>query len=137
MPVPTPDPVNEVMSSGAGHLGWPDFATISVALTTVAALLWKILGKHKEDAPAAPEPQSSSVELELLRSKISQLRTLAEDLDERYTELKKEIRSLEETIEDNDKDTSRSIKKLETDIEDLKRRMDKIIELILKLLSEQ
>lgn len=136
MPPPTPDPVSTSLLSSAGHLGWADFATIIGVVIALLTFLGTLLLKNKGKDTTEGVPHSTE-ELDQLKAKIKQLQSLAESLDENYTELKKEIRSLEDSLEDFDRTKSKDIRKLESEIEDLKRRMDKIIDLILKLLSDQ
>ena len=138
MPVPTPDPVNESLASGAGHLGWADFATIIGVVIAFLTFLGTLIVKGKKGkVEVSNDEEDSSVEVDQLKAKIKTLQKLAEELDENYTELKKEIGELEGNLEDLDKTTGKDIAKLEKEIDILKAKMDKIIDLILKLLSDQ
>ena len=133
MPTPTPDPVNESISSGiAANLGWADFATIMGSLIAILSFVYALVkGKKVSDSDNSEGAKDDDKETRRsIEAKVRDIKRLTEDLDDSYRELKKEIDSLEDSIDDLDKKTAKDIRRLEE-------KMDKIIDLILKLLSEQ
>lgn len=132
MTIPTPDPAAEVMSSGSGsigRLGWPDFATIIATVISVLAFIWALIRK-REGSDSEGKPTTKEAGMEEFKSKIKNLKELTDDLDDSYKELKKEVSSLEDSLEDLDKKTGKDIRRLEE-------KMDKIIDMMMKLLSEK
>lgn len=129
LPVPTPDPVNEANASGGGYLGWPDFATIMGALAVVGGLILAIMKQLKG---GSDDDSKKSSGVDEIKEKLKELRALAESLEEDYDDLKKEVADLKQKADKSeivDETTAKDIDKLE-------KKIDRLIDMMLKMLSE-
>lgn len=135
-----PNPVQEA-NSEASSLTWQDVAALISGLIALLSFLYAMLHKKKKDKheheeePDVEEENERKIklvrsELDDLQKKCSDLNKLVEELDDRYRDLKKEVASLEDELHDLEKGSSKDVRRLEE-------KMDRIIDMILKFVSEQ
>lgn len=127
--MPLPDPETTKTAIEASSLTWEAFGTIVGTVVAVlgflAGIIWKIFDSRKAKDETKEEEKKDDVEIENLKQKQKETEDLVRKLQEDYNTLKTEIALLKS----KDETTAKDIEKLEGNI-------DRIIDMLLKALSE-
>lgn len=124
--MPLPDPETTKAAVEASSFGWEAFGTIVGTVIAVLGFLWKIFDSKKAKDESREEEKKDDVEIESLKQRQKETDELVKKLQEDYNHLKTDIAILKS----KDETTAKDIERLEGNI-------DRIIDMLLKALSEE